>query len=674
MKRFVLFPIVLTPALAWGQSFNVDFNSGSGAGAGAPAMSFKGAAGQSGWWNSVGSQTTFTLAELDSAGSAVTLTRTGGGTIGNNSSAALAGDDEKLLEDAFIGSSGTTVTYTFNNLQAGTYALYTYAIDPASSLTTTVNVAGSTSQSNQPSGSFLSGPSYFVGATHALHVVTVIAGGSIAATLTPTGSQVEIAGFQLVRLPGSLLRMHVNDNAAGAGTGANWTDAFTSPVTALSTARVAGGQNCEVWVANGFYEPTTTTERFRSFDVPNHLKFYGGFAGTETQLSQRNTGNNLCYLNGDIGAAGNSDNSYTVVNADFSAADTIIDGFRIHNGYNNDGGVGGGQGGGMSLLSGSATVRNCTFVDNYASNYGAGVYAYNGAPTFMNCLFYQNESFAGAGLFAENTFPVRMYNCRFMDQYTFEGALHFQEADGLVANCIFTGNYAGGEGGAIHADGTTSQVTVAQCTIAGNAAGQVVGGIFAQAGADVTVQNTILWNNVDQFSVTTLEKQYDTSGVGSTITLAASTAEGAGGNPGLDPLFVDGNGADNTWGTFDDNVALQAASPCIDLAGNANVPADFADLDEDGNTAEQLPIDFNGDTRIRNVVVDRGAIEFQPDCNLDGDLDNSGAVDLSDLATLLGHFGVVGGGTPAHGDINGDGNIDLSDLAALLSNFGQSCP
>jgi hypothetical protein len=51
-----------------------------------------------------------------------------------------------------------------------------------------------------------------------------------------------------------------------------------------------------------------------------------------------------------------------------------------------------------------------------------------------------------------------------------------------------------------------------------------------------------------------------------------------------------------------------------------------------------------------------------------GDLNGDGIVDLSDLATLLAHFGAPGGA--ADGDINGDGLVDLSDLALLLANFG----
>ena len=55
-----------------------------------------------------------------------------------------------------------------------------------------------------------------------------------------------------------------------------------------------------------------------------------------------------------------------------------------------------------------------------------------------------------------------------------------------------------------------------------------------------------------------------------------------------------------------------------------------------------------------------------------GDADLDGDVDLSDLATLLAHFGAAG--DVVDGDCNEDGSVDLGDLAQLLANFGATCP
>ena len=56
-----------------------------------------------------------------------------------------------------------------------------------------------------------------------------------------------------------------------------------------------------------------------------------------------------------------------------------------------------------------------------------------------------------------------------------------------------------------------------------------------------------------------------------------------------------------------------------------------------------------------------------------GDLNGDGQIGLSDLATLLAHYGKTGM-TYDDGDLDGDGDVDLSDLAALLAVYGTMCP
>lgn len=305
--------------------------------------------------------------------------------------------------------------------------------------------------------------------------------------------------------------------------------------------------------------------------------------------------------------------------ADGTTNDTLIDGFRVHNGYNNDGGTSdGGHGGGLRLQGGHARVQNCTFVDNYSSNYGGGVYVDAGTPTFIDCLFYQNEAFSGSGLFHAGNLPIRMYNCNFMDNSTFEGTVHFEQSDGVLANCWFHGNYAGGSGGAIEADGVNRSVTIANCTIVGNSAGQAVGGVLARGGADVDMRNCILWDNEDQWSATVLERQFDTSGVGSIIVSAANTAQGAAGNPGLDPLFV------------------------------------------------------NGNARVDGIVVDRRAFEFTlPDQT--GDMNCDGVVSVGDIAGFVlaltnpaGYAAQYPTCDILNGDVNGNGVVSVTDIGPFV--------
>ena len=91
-------------------------------------------------------------------------------------------------------------------------------------------------------------------------------------------------------------------------------------------------------------------------------------------------------------------------------------------------------------------------------------------------------------------------------------------------------------------------------------------------------------------------------------------AGGLGGshNNGDDPLLIDADGADDTFGTVDDDPRLGVGSPAINSGRNDLLPRDDFDLDGDGNFLERISEDLDCDRRIRQGVVDRGAFEVQP--------------------------------------------------------------
>lgn len=77
------------------------------------------------------------------------------------------------------------------------------------------------------------------------------------------------------------------------------------------------------------------------------------------------------------------------------------------------------------------------------------------------------------------------------------------------------------------------------------------------------------------------------------------------------------------------------------------------------NLAEPRSVNFNNIPGQQFFVVSGST---GPACP--GDLDNSGAVDASDLAALLGAWGT------AAGDLDGSGSTDASDLAIMLASWG----
>jgi hypothetical protein len=119
-----------------------------------------------------------------------------------------------------------------------------------------------------------------------------------------------------------------------------------------------------------------------------------------------------------------------------------------------------------------------------------------------------------------------------------------------------------------------------------------------------TLTNCILWGNTAPSGPQIYNFQ-------SSLTVNYSDVQGGHsgtGNIDADPCFVDADGEDNIVGTEDDNLRLLADSNCIDAGDNMAVPADTADLDDDGDTSERTPLDLAGNARFTDdpAIVDTG--------------------------------------------------------------------
>ena len=84
-----------------------------------------------------------------------------------------------------------------------------------------------------------------------------------------------------------------------------------------------------------------------------------------------------------------------------------------------------------------------------------------------------------------------------------------------------------------------------------------------------------------------------------------------------------------------------------------------------------LPNDWDWDVNFISTGMSLTVVE---PVACPGDLNGDGAVDLSDLAQLLAHYGTEVGAVYSDGDLDRDDDVDLSDLAALLSVYGTTCP
>jgi hypothetical protein len=251
-------------------------------------------------------------------------------------------------------------------------------------------------------------------------------------------SDITISGEAFTCPGGNVL--FVDADAVGAGDGSSWSDAFVSLQDALTRSTLCGIVD-EIWVADGTYYPTDGTARAATFDLLNNLSLYGGFAGTESTLSERDLFVNTSVLSGDIGVAGDdSDNSYRVVTGSGVDSTSVLDGFTI--------------------TGGNAEASFPT---------GGGMYLNASSPRIINVKFNDNRATTGGGMYNEAGSAPKMYNV------------------------VFFHNYAGDLGGGIYND--SSIPVIVNATFNRNRADGGGAGVFNERGSNTLLTNVIMWDD-----------------------------------------------------------------------------------------------------------------------------------------------------------------------------------
>lgn len=279
----------------------------------------------------------------------------------------------------------------------------------------------------------------------------------------------------------------------------------------LTRGLASAASGDEVWVQQGTYKPGTV--RTDTFTIMNGVAVYGGFLGTETQLSERNPDPANTILSGDIGDVDvYTDNSFHVVTIDNAGTSTLLDGFTVTRGYVTDA-DGNAYGAGVLVTNSSPTLNNLFITDNYAGNTvgsgGGGVYI-DGPPTLplvqptiSNVTFFQNYSGRGGGLFSQRSSPV-LTNVVFEENEalgTGGGGANFQNLNPtdpyinpILTNVSFINNTATGGGGMFLG---TSSGSLTNVTFSGNSARRRGGGLLLEFSTAV-LTNVTFYNNVSQ--------------------------------------------------------------------------------------------------------------------------------------------------------------------------------
>lgn len=323
---------------------------------------------------------------------------------------------------------------------------------------------------------------------------------------------------------------------------------------------------------------------------------------------------------------------------------SVLDGFTIMHGqaltqawYN---------GGAISIIQSSPTIRNCVFIRNKAKGKGGALSLYESEARIEDCIFRQNEANQGgalavvnssdplfsdlqitqntayekgAGIYLENndnaTFDntfisennaqiqgggaaisggaLKMSNSILRQNWAKEGAgVYSQEAAAFLTNVVANKNRAHIHAGMVFEGDSTHTVRLINTTIADNFS-QSGGTIFYGEGLrTLSIENSILWNNFP-FGIE------DNTGL---LRVRYSNIEegwDGEGNIQANPLFTDSSR---------NNFSLRDFSPAIDAADGDKAPQ----MDAAGMTRyDDQSVTNTGSGRVN--YADMGAFERQED-------------------------------------------------------------
>lgn len=321
--------------------------------------------------------------------------------------------------------------------------------------------------------------------------------------------------FTIVQAPA---RIYVRQEATGNNNGSSWANGFTDLQTAITQA-TAGD---EIWVARGNYSPGAVNTT--SFTLKEGVKMYGGFAGTETLLTERVSDVNTLYSVNESLLNGNGVSYHVVNNAVALTSATVIDGFSIAGGkaivttssqafgtgvYNNTGAavyrnlwikdnVGAYIGGGI-YNNGAATYENIRLQHNtvyYSAGYGGGFYNAGGAPVLKKVTFIQNEAISGGGMYNAVNVALTMEDVNFTSNRATAGGgggLFLATGSITIKRGVFDSNISTSSGGGIRSAAT---ITGEDLTFKNNTSTTIGAGIYNVAGGTLNLNRASFIANV----------------------------------------------------------------------------------------------------------------------------------------------------------------------------------
>jgi len=314
----------------------------------------------------------------------------------------------------------------------------------------------------------------------------------------------QTTGMRVASAADSEIIVYVTENG-GAITqdGSSWDHAY--PAWKLQDA-INREDVTQVWVAAGTYVPTKdesgsenpADNRKKTFRLRNNVAVYGGFAGTESSLDERNLEENKTVLSGDLGGGVNVYHVFYLDSYSNLNATAVLDGVTITGGKA-DGSGNHQYGGGMFIDNAAPTLRNVTFIGNEAKTSGGGLYVNARAPKMENVSFRNNTAGSSGGGFYAGVYlgGISIQEAEFIGNSAASGGgFHLKQGTATLEDVTFENNEAGTGGGAgIYLDSTSSTLNLTGATLSGNTSEGYGGGIKSINGSKLNLENVTFSGN-----------------------------------------------------------------------------------------------------------------------------------------------------------------------------------
>lgn len=414
-----------------------------------------------------------------------------------------------------------------------------------------------------------------------------------------------LAAFIVAGASAQPLVKYVTQNGAGLKNGSSWSNAWNDSIFAANLHLQPAGT--EVWVAKGTYRPSDgfpgslAVPPTYTFLIPSGVKLYGGFDGTENNLTDRmlslTHSTNKTKLTGLLNISDPFWQNRTGYVVNMTGCEKL-DGFTISDGY-----VSGVKVVGFCSGNATAAINNCIIQDNGAggdNNAGGITVSSTGAHPIgiSNCFIAGNRGASSGGITCADG-KINLLNCVFAKNLgaiiNFPGpssAIYFLRSSGSITNCTFVGNNTNPYSGLFASENASDSIYINNSILWGNYE------LYMGYQPTQSPYHIRVVSGSNKFSIK--NSLYQPVVVSMPGTIAGAAPAVLLNSFGNNPFLVNESspaGADNQWGTADDGLNLTACSPALNVGNNAIV-----------NGAAK---DILGNNRTFGSQVDLGAYELQ---------------------------------------------------------------